>query len=68
MATQLKVSDSLGAMVKRDEIFQNVRNELAKLGEQRDMPPEISAQYSRVLGAVNHLQKLMDGESQVIDY
>jgi hypothetical protein len=68
MAAQLKVTDSLGAMAKRHEIFENVRNEFAKLGEQRNMPSEISAQYSHVLGAVNHLQKLMDGESQVIDH
>ena len=68
MATPLKVTDSLGAMAKRHEIFENVRNELAKLGELKDMPPEISGQFSRVLGAENHLQKLMDGESQVIDH
>jgi len=62
----LKVTDSLGAMVKRHEIFENVRKELAKLGEQEKMPLEISGQYSRVLAALNRLQKLMDGESQVI--
>jgi len=63
----LKVTDSLGAMAKRHEIFENVRKELAKLGEQEKMPLEISGQYSRVLAALNRLQKLMDGESQVID-
>jgi hypothetical protein len=68
MVTELKVTDSLGAMAKRHDIFQNVRNELAKLGEQKDMPPEISGQFSHVVGALNHLQKLMDGESQVIDH
>jgi hypothetical protein len=68
MATPLKVTDSLGAMAQRYEIFENVRKELAKLGEQKNMSPEISGQFSRVLGAVNHLEKLMDGESQVIDH
>jgi hypothetical protein len=67
MATQLKVTDSLAAMARRHEIFENVRKELAKLGEPGKMPLEISAEYSRVLAAVNHLQRVMDNESQVID-